>query len=118
MKRDFNRDDAKRILRKGGSILNLIRDNMDLTKFLDHVVLLLQLLKDYITGRYRDVPVGTICAIITALLYLLSPMDAIPDPLPGGYADDGFVLAACIRMVKYDLDKYQAFRDSSGLQVA
>ncbi len=44
--------------------------------------LLHELLKE---GR---VPLVVKVAIITTLGYVICPLDAIPDPLPGGYADD------------------------------
>lgn len=37
-----------------------------------------------------------ITAIICALGYFISPIDAIPDPLPGGLIDDGGVLALAV----------------------
>lgn len=40
-----------------------------------------------------------IAAIIGALGYLISPVDAIPDPLPGGLADDAGVLALVVSML-------------------
>jgi uncharacterized membrane protein YkvA (DUF1232 family) len=41
------------------------------------------------------------------LLYLVSPIDLIPDFLPGGYIDDAMVLAIVIKQVSSDLDKYK-----------
>jgi uncharacterized membrane protein YkvA (DUF1232 family) len=43
------------------------------------------MLRDVFTGIYKKVPVGTIAAIIGTLLYVLSPIDLIPDFLPGGF---------------------------------
>ncbi len=37
-----------------------------------------------------------IALIIGALGYLISPIDAVPDMLPGGLVDDGGVLAATV----------------------
>ena len=37
-----------------------------------------------------------VAAIIGALGYFISPIDAIPDMLPGGLADDGGVLALAV----------------------
>ena len=134
MKRKFNEEDlnreyeasksssekdVNRILRSWAKIMKLVENNKELVIFLDYVILFLKMLRDYISGKYRDVPVRTIAAIVGALVYLLCPADMIPDFIPGiGYIDDAGVLAACIRMVKYDLDKYQDFINSSGFQVA
>lgn len=37
-----------------------------------------------------------VVAIIGALGYFISPVDAVPDVLPGGLADDGVVLALAV----------------------
>ncbi|MBR5016195.1 MAG: DUF1232 domain-containing protein [Spirochaetia bacterium] len=134
MKRKFNEEDlnrefearesssekdVNRVLRSWAKIMKMVKNNKELAIFLDYVVIFIKMLRDYISGKYRDVPVRTIAAIVGALVYLLCPADMIPDFIPGiGYIDDAGVLAACIRMVKYDLDKYQDFINSSGFQVA
>ena len=118
-KKSASDKDVNKILGKVKKIMSIIRNNEDLAKFLDNVSLFIQLLRDYITGKYREVPVGTIAAIVGALAYLLCPVDLIPDFIPGiGYVDDAAVLAMCIKFVKYDLDKYKAYKDNYGLQVA
>ena len=118
-KKSASDKDVNKILGKVKKIMSIIRSNEDLAKFLDNVSLFIQLLRDYITGKYREVPVGTIAAIVGALAYLLCPVDLIPDFIPGiGYVDDAAVLAMCIRLVKYDLDKYKVYKDNYGLQVA
>lgn len=48
-----------------------------------------------------DVPAWAKASIVTALGYLISPMDAIPDVIPVvGYSDDAGVIAAVILLVK------------------
>ena len=52
------------------------------------------MLGDVFTGKYKKVPVGTIAAIVGTLLYVLSPIDFIPDFMPVvGYLDDAAMLA-------------------------
>src|SRR3954467_5766189 len=63
--------------------------------------LLLSLVKDYVTGAYREVPYWAIGAAAFALVYVLSPIDAIPDIIPGvGFLDDAAVLAMCLKLVE------------------
>ena len=47
----------------------------------------------------KDTPAKAKAAIASALLYVVSPLDAIPDFLPGGYVDDAGVLVATIAFV-------------------
>lgn len=73
--------------------------------------LLFQLVKDYFKGDYREVPYWAIGAAALALLYVLSPIDAIPDMVPGlGFLDDATVLAFCLKLVDVELDKYREWK--------
>lgn len=83
-----------------------------LRALLEHGLLLLQLVKDYFKGNYREVPYWVIGAAALALVYVLSPLDAIPDFLPGlGYLDDATVLAFCLKLVETELAKYKEWRE-------
>lgn len=84
-----------------------------LAPFLDHVRDLLALVTDYSRGRYRAIPLGSIAVIAGALGYLLSPMDLIPDFIPGlGLVDDAGVIGACLKVVRPQLERYKAARRS------
>jgi uncharacterized membrane protein YkvA (DUF1232 family) len=79
-----------------------------LASFFDDILDLLAMVRDYASGRYREIPFGSIAAIVGALLYVLSPVDLIPDFIPGiGYVDDAGVVAACLKLVKLDLENYR-----------
>ena len=68
-------------------------------------------IKDFFTKKYTQVPIGTIMAIVGSLLYVLSPIDIIPDIIPiVGYLDDAAVIGLCMKFVKVDLDKYKKFK--------
>lgn len=68
------------------------------------VPVLASLLKSYIQGEYKDVPIGTIIAIISALVYFVSSIDILPDSIPiVGYFDDAAVVAACWKLVDSDV---------------
>jgi uncharacterized membrane protein YkvA (DUF1232 family) len=52
-------------------------------------------LKMYYSAQDPDTPLWAKTTIYSALAYLISPVDAIPDALPGGLVDDyGVLLAA------------------------
>ena len=70
--------------------------------------------KDYISGTYREVPTGSIIAIVAGILYFLSPIDLIPDIIPVvGYVDDVFVLSMVYDQVEADLKRYKEWRDDA-----
>lgn len=78
---------------------------------LSKVPVLVSMVRSYASGDYPDLPVGSLIAIVSALLYFLSPIDLIPDGIPVvGYADDAVVIGACLKLVQSDIDEYQAWR--------
>ena len=79
------------------------------------VPIMASLIKSYVQKEYTDIPIGTIIAVISALVYFVSPIDIIPDSIPGaGYIDDGVVIAVCLKMVDSDLMEYRKWREENG----
>jgi len=77
--------------------------------------LIFGLTRDYARGSYRDVRYGSIILIIIGLLYLVAPIDSIPDFIPiAGFIDDAAVLGLVIKQVRSELDKYKTWLDASG----
>ena len=75
---------------------------------------LISLVRSYIKKEYTDIPLGTVISIVSALLYFLSPIDLIPDFLPGvGYLDDVAVIALCWKLVVSDIEEYLAWREKN-----
>ena len=67
-------------------------------------------------GEYRAISKPALVAVVAGLLYFLSPLDAIPDWIPGlGFVDDLAVLAWVMRKWAGEL---QAFRDWKDRQPA
>ena len=68
------------------------------------IPVMISLVKNYVQGKYTTVPYGTILAVLSALIYFLSPIDIIPDFIPlAGYLDDMAVLGLCMNMVSIDI---------------
>ncbi len=69
---------------------------------------MISLIKSYIKKEYKDIPMGTIIAVISALTYWISPVDIFPDSIPGiGYIDDAAVISACLKFIGTDLADYK-----------
>ncbi len=78
------------------------------------VPIMASLLKSYIKKEYTDIPIGTIIAIISALIYFVSPIDIVPDSIPAlGYFDDAAVVAACWLLVESDVNEYSTWREKN-----
>ena len=72
--------------------------------------LIFGLTRDYARGSYRDVRYRSIILIIIGLLYLVAPIDSIPDFIPiAGFIDDAAVLGLIIKQVRSELDKYKTW---------
>lgn len=74
-----------------------------LSQVLDQVSALIRLVVAYARGNYREVSTQTMITIVAGLIYFVSPVDLIPDFLPGGLVDDAVVLGWVIRTVKEEL---------------
>ena len=95
-----------------------LRSKKALKVFLEHGKLLLQLVLDYFKGNYREIPYWAIGAAALALVYVLSPVDMLPDIIPGlGYLDDATILAFCIKLLEVELDRYREWRKTHEAQV-
>lgn len=76
---------------------------------------LVSMVRSYIKGDYRNVSKGTIITIICALIYVISPIDAIADKVPIiGLFDDIFVINLCLSYIQKDVDKYREWRMENG----
>ncbi len=108
---DYKEEDAQKVFNNWDAIYDKLKSNAIFGKLLDDAIDLYNMLKDYYNDKYTEVPVGTIGAIVVALLYIFSPIDVIPDFIPfAGLIDDALVLTICLEFVGSDLDKYRKWR--------
>ena len=105
--------DAKKVVSNADDIIGKVLSGEALKQFAADVQTLIDMVRDYVAGRYTDAPWATIAAIVFALLYVLSPIDFLPDFIPIiGLADDAFVITICLRLIGSDLQKYRAWGQS------
>ena len=85
---------------------------------LSSLPVLISLVRSYVKKEYTDIPIGSIVAVLAAILYTASTIDLIPDFIPiAGYLDDAAVIAACLSVVSSDVEEYRAWREVNGKQV-
>ncbi len=85
----------------------------DYRKIWDYLGLLFFMLLDSFKGRY-PLPKKTALVLILAFLYLISPVDIVPDIFPLiGFVDDVAVLAFAFIFIKDDLENYRVWRISN-----
>ncbi|MBR9872388.1 MAG: DUF1232 domain-containing protein [Gammaproteobacteria bacterium] len=108
------KDDLETLLQRQEAIEAKVKGSGRLQRFSTDIKLMFSLIRDYWNGRYRTVPWKTIAAVAGALLYVMNPLDLIPDLIFGfGFLDDAGVVALCLKWVESDLHKYAAWKELS-----
>ena len=106
-------EDIQEVVHRAGDIRQKVTDNAPLKKFFKDVSLLIAMIRDCCSGAYQTIPLWVIGAVVFALLYVLSPIDLIPDFIPVlGLVDDAAVLGLCLAMTERDIQKYQQWKES------
>ena len=83
---------------------------------LANVPTMFKLLNSYLKGDYTDIPRKQLVIIVSAISYLISPIDLIPDFIPVvGLLDDMAIVTVCIKATKEELERYLAWRSENGL---
>ena len=108
----FDQDKADKVLINEDKIREKSRVGA-LAKFADDIGTLISMVKDYFSGEYKEIPLGTITAIIATLLYVFSPIDIILDFIPIiGLADDAAMVALCLKFISIDIKSYRQWKQS------
>ena len=82
---------------------------------IDDLRALIRLVVAYARGHYRQIPADALIIIIGGLIYVVSPVDLIPDAIPGvGFLDDATVIAWVIKTVRDELHLFREWEAGSG----
>jgi uncharacterized membrane protein YkvA (DUF1232 family) len=74
----------------------------------DDLTTFLRLLRSWATGRYKLLPWKSLSLVIGAVLYFMSPIDAIPDFIPAmGFVDDAFIIGWVMRNIRRDVENFR-----------
>lgn len=73
----------------------------------ESLVLMRNYLSDITTGKYKDYSKAKLVLIVAAVIYVVSPLDFIPDFLLGGLIDDVSIVAWVLREIGEELEKYK-----------
>ena len=76
----------------------------------------LRLLIAWVQRSYRHVSGASIALLVAALVYLVTPIDVIPDTLGAlGFVDDVAVVQTAIEAVRSELDRFREWEDTNVL---
>ncbi|GEK88263.1 Uncharacterized membrane protein YkvA, DUF1232 family [Alkalibacterium putridalgicola] len=113
-----NKEKAKKLLKdkeKTEEMLDELEKKLSkiprVGKYLKDIPVFISLVRAYISKEYTKIPLRSVIAIVSALIYVLNGFDFIPDFIPGvGLIDDAAVTAFAYQMVHKDVEKYRKWK--------
>lgn len=109
--KDFSEKDLNRVIEDKKTAWEKASKHFD--QLFEEFKLLWQLLIDYKSGKYRDVPWKFIAAVGFSFAYLIWPIDVIPDFIPiVGYIDDVAVFGLVLAGFKSEIETYKIWKES------
>ncbi|MFW6029627.1 MAG: YkvA family protein [Halanaerobiales bacterium] len=100
-------ESVTKVLRKTRRFLNQKKDRI---KFLDQVVVFVEMLEAYSDRKYI-IDDNSLGLIISSLAYLILPTDLIPDFVIGfGFTDDAAVFIMVFKQLKSEIERFKAWQ--------
>ena len=117
-----NKEKAKAYLDDDEKMEKLFRDFEDKLKLIpkignraSDIAVLLSLIRAYIKKQYTDVSPSTVMLAVAGLIYVVTPVDLIPDYILGpGLLDDAAVIGIVLQAIQMDLNKYKKWQAANG----
>ena len=117
-----NKEKAKAYLNDDEKMEKLFRDFEDKLKLIpkignraSDIAVLLSLVRAYIKKQYTDVSPSTVMLAVAGLIYVVTPVDLIPDYILGpGLLDDAAVIGIVLQAIQMDLNKYKKWQVATG----
>lgn len=95
--------------------LGMLRSKKKLKSVKGQVLLLVDLVHDAVLGSYKGWSKKNVVLALAALIYLISPIDLIPDFIVGlGFGDDITIIAWAFTKLSLELKRYVDWRRSKG----
>ena len=94
--------------------MNPLRPGPKLTDFPSLIRSSPAMFRDLLARRYRQCPTGTLVGGFLGFIYLLNPLDLIPEALPGiGVIDDALMAGVFLAFLSRDVKKYLSWKQKS-----
>ncbi|QIX60002.1 DUF1232 domain-containing protein [Hymenobacter lutimineralis] len=78
-----------------------------------------RLVRNYISGDYRQIETGTIVSALGVLLYTLSPVDLVPDFIPVvGFLDDLALLSWFVEKFQGEITRFREWEQTHAAEEA
>lgn len=89
-----------RYMKKGG-----------LKKVREQLRLLYDYISDIIHGKYKAYSGPSLTLALAAILYVISPLDILPDLIPFGFVDDIAIVTWAVAKMDKELERYKIMND-------
>lgn len=113
---------TRRVLRRRFRVVLLVRDAYEhmvahenvLEAVWEDLRTILRLLLAWADRSYQKIPWASVGILVAALVYLITPVDVIPDALGAlGFVDDVAVISTAVETVRNELDRFRHWEKSS-----
>ncbi len=110
---------VKKIIDSALNKANAAKTSSQFQEISDKFQALVRMLRSWLNKEYRVVPWQTIILAFTAIVYFVTPFDAIFDFIPLlGFADDVAVLTAVLSSINHDVIKFMEWEGGLAQQEA
>jgi uncharacterized membrane protein YkvA (DUF1232 family) len=101
------------MLQKALDLIDKIKNLPVIGELVDDIILTIELIGKYMKGEYTAIPVRVIVSALAAIIYVVSPIDLIPDTIPViGFIDDATVLTIVLGAgLSTELDHYRKWKE-------
>ena len=86
-----------------------VKPDATLVSIKTEILTLVRFVQKTLSRDYQLASKGAVTLAVVGFIYLLSPIDLIPDLLPTGLVDDFAVLAYVLRTIKIELDRFKTW---------
>lgn len=92
--------------------------NSRIRELADQIKQLGRLIRAYANGSYREISVANIGLVVAGILYFVTPLDLVPDTIPGaGLIDDATVLAFVLARLEGELARFTAWERADAITI-
>ncbi len=90
--------------------IDLENQNGEISSLTEKVKLFIMMIRSYVKGEYREIPLRSILLIFAGLIYFINPFDLIGDFIPGiGYIDDIGLILWILKSVEEDVVRFKEY---------
>jgi len=95
------------VTRSAEKLKKLATNTPEWKEFRSKSNILIRMVKSHVTGEYKAFSPSSLILVVFALIYFITPTDAIPDFIPAiGFTDDASVLFMIYRKLNKDIERF------------